>query len=184
MSSIVLTGTSWILRVVLVAAVGFPVVSAAATRLAPLVGREVFVIRGSSMTPTIALGSAIVATRMPAERIVVGDIVTFRGTNGVVVTHRVVDVLVDEGEHLYRTKGDANETIDPFLVPEGALVGVVELTLPMAGFVMAMMAQPSGFLSLATGLIAFYFALSILEEPTTRRARAGASRWVGRETAA
>ena len=82
------------------------------------------------------------------------------------------------------TKGDANETIDPFLVPEGALVGVVELTLPMAGFVMAMMAQPSGFLSLATGLIAFYFALSILEEPTTRRARAGASRWVGRETAA
>lgn len=184
MSSIVLTGASWILRVVLVAAVAILAVSAAATRLAPLAGREVFVIRGASMSPSIALGSAVIAARTPPDRIVSGDVVTFRGTNGVVVTHRVVDVVVHEGEHLFRMKGDANATDDPFLVPEGAVIGVVETTLPMAGFVMAMMAQPSGFISLAAGLIACYFALSIIEEPATRRAKAGASRWVRRGTPA
>lgn len=184
MSSVVLTGVSWILRVVLVAAVATLALSAAATRLAPLLGREVFVIRGASMSPTIPLGSAIIAARTPADRIVVGDVVTFRATNGVVVTHRVVEAVVDEGEHLFRTKGDANVTVDPFFVPEGALVGVVEATLPMAGFVMAMMAQPSGFISLAAGLIACYFALSIIEEPATRRARAGTSRWIRHGTPA
>ncbi len=184
MSSVVLTGASLILRVVLVATVATLALSAAATRLAPLLGREVFVIRGGSMSPAIALGSAIIAARAPADRVVVGDIVTVRGTNGVVVTHRVVDVVVHEGDHFFRTKGDANATVDPFLVPEGAIVGVVETTLPMAGFVMAMLTQPSGFLSLAAGLIACYVALSIIEEPATRRARAGTSRLVGRGTPA
>lgn len=101
-----------------------------------------------------------------------------------VVTHRVVEAVVHEGEHFFRTKGDANATVDPFLVPEGALAGVVEATLPMTGFVMAMMAQPSGFLSLAAGMIACYFALSMIEEQATRRARAGTSRLVGRGTPA
>ncbi|MBA2719382.1 MAG: signal peptidase I [Chloroflexi bacterium] len=184
MPSVVLIGTSFILRVLLVAAVATVTMSAAATRLAPLLGREVYVIRGASMSPAIALGSAIIATRMPPERIVPGDVVTFRGTNGVVVTHRVVETIVEEGERFFRTKGDANATEDPFLVPEGALIGVMEATLPMVGFVMAMMAQPSGLFSFAAGLFACYFALSILEEPATRRARAGTSRWVRRGTPA
>lgn len=184
MSSVVLRGASWTLRVVLVAAVATLAVSAAATRLAPLLGREVFVIRGASMSPAIALGSSVITARTPADRIVVGDVVTFRGTNGVVVTHRVVEAIVDEAGRLFRTKGDANVTVDPFLVPEGALIGVVEATLPMAGYVMAMMAQPSGLVSLAAGLIACYLALSIIEEPATRRVRAGTSRWVRRGTPA
>lgn len=184
MPAILLRGATWILRVALVGAVAFLALSAAGTRLAPMIGREVFVIRGASMAPTIPLGAAIVTVDTPADRIVTGDIVTFRGTSGVVVTHRVIEVIVQEKEHLFRTQGDANPTADPFLVPEGAVVGVVNLSLPLAGFVMAMMAQPSGMLSLATGLVACYFALSIVEVPTTRRERTGEARWVRRGTPA
>ena len=184
MLSVAVRGATWVLRIALVATVVLLALSAAVTRLAPMVGREVFVVRGASMAPTIPLGAAIIATRTPGAAVVVGDIVTFRGTNGVVVTHRVVEALVHEGEHLFRTKGDANPTADAFLVPEGALIGVVATSLPMAGFVMAMMAQPSGLLSLATGVIACYLALSIVEDPATRRSRARATQWTSRETAA
>lgn len=184
MSPVVLRGATWVLRLALVGAVAFLALTAAATRLAPVVGREVFVIRGASMVPAIPLGSAIVATRTSPGEIVAGDIVTFRGTNGVVVTHRVIEVIVHEGEHLYRTQGDANPTADAFLVPEGAVIGVVETTLPLAGYVMAMMAQPSGILSLATALVACYLALSIAEAPAARGQRAGDARWIQRGTPA
>ena len=184
MRPVVLRGATWILRVVLVGAVALFVLATAATRLAPTIGREVFVVRGASMAPAIPLGAAIVTVRTPAERIVVGDVVTFRGTNGVVVTHRVLEVIVHEDEHLFRTQGDANPTPDAFLVPEGAVVGVVDVSLPLAGFLMAMMAQPSGMLSLATGLVACYFALSIVEAPAARRERSGDARWVRHGTAA
>lgn len=184
MSRVVLRGTTWILRITLVGSVALLALSAAATRLAPMVGREVFVIRGASMAPAIPLGSAIVVSRTPPGDIVTGDIVTFRGMNGVVVSHRVIEVLVNEGEYLFRTKGDANATADGFLVPEGALVGVVESTVPIVGFVMAMMSQPSGLFSLATGLVACYVALSIVEAPAARRGRPDDARWVRRGTPA
>lgn len=178
MPHVVRRGATWILRAVLVAGVLLLTVSAAATRLAPMVGREVFVIRGASMAPTIPLGAVISAVRTPAGQIKAGNIVTFRGTNGVVVTHRVTEVIVHEGEHLFRTQGDANASPDAFLVPEGAVVGVVEASLPLAGYLMAMMAQPSGILSLATGLVACYVALSIVDALSPRRVRVDDAHWI------
>lgn len=184
MSSAVLRGATWILRVVLIAAVALLALSTVATRLAPVLGGEVFVIRGASMTPTIQLGSVIVATRTAAAEIEPGDVVTFRGSNGVVVTHRVIETVVNDGEHLFRTQGDANASPDAFLVPEGALVGVVRASLPLAGYLMAMMAQPSGLISLMAGLAACYVALSIVEEPAVRRDRVATALRIGHEPAA
>ena len=94
---------------------------------------------------------------------------TFRGTNGVVVTHRVVETIINEGERLYRTKGDANASFDPFLVPQGAMIGVVRMQVPYAGYLMAMMAQPSGLLSMASALLFCYLAMSMLEDQRPRR---------------
>lgn len=184
MPHVVWRGATWILRALLVASVLLLALSAAATRLAPALGGEVFVIRGASMEPAIPIGSAVVAVGAQASQIGVGDVVTFRGTNGVVVTHRVTEVIVHEGEHLYRTQGDANASPDAFLVPEGAVIGIVAGSLPLVGYFMAMMAQPSGMLSLATGLVALSIALSIAEPLSARRAPAGDTRLVRRGTPA
>jgi signal peptidase len=167
----VLRGATWILRALLIVVVVGLVVSALATRLAPVAGREIFVIRGASMAPAIPLGAAIVVRPTPPGDIGPGALVTFRGTNGVVVTHRVVEAVVDQGERLFRTKGDANATIDGFLVPEGAVVGTVELQAPLLGYVLAMLAQPSGLLSLSSGVIAAALLLLSLEDAAAARRR-------------
>ena len=169
MSRVATRGAIWVLRGLFVVTVLALVITAAATRIGPLFGHEVFVIRGTSMSPAIALGSAIVVSRITPQDVVAGDIVTFRGTNGVIVTHRVVETIINEGEHLYRTKGDANASEDPFLVPQGALIGVVRMQIPYAGYLMAMMAQPSGLFSMASALIACYLAMSMLEDQRPRR---------------
>ena len=169
MSRVATRGAIWVLRGLFVVTVLALVITAAATRIGPLFGHEVFVIRGTSMSPAIGLGSAIIASRTLPQDITPGDIVTFRGTNGVVVTHRVVETIINEGERLYRTKGDANASFDPFLVPQGAMIGVVRVQVPYAGYLMAMMAQPSGLLSMASALLFCYLAMSMLEDQRPRR---------------
>lgn len=171
MSRVATRGAAWVLRALFLAAVLALALAAATTRIGPMLGHDVFVIRGTSMSPAIAIGAAIVASPTMPQDIVAGDIVTFRGTNGVIVTHRVVETIVHESEHLYRTKGDANRSADPFLVPQGALVGVVRLHVPFAGYLMAMMAQPSGLFSMASALIALYLAISMLDEHRPRGGR-------------
>lgn len=137
-----------------------------AARLAPAVGYELFSIRSGSMDPALPVGSlAVVSTR--AGEIEVGQPIAFRLPNGAVVTHRVVEVVeADEGRFL-RTKGDANEDPDPWLVPAASVVGPVEVSLPLLGFLLAMLGMPIGvvaILSVAGTLLTSIWLLEELEE--------------------
>jgi signal peptidase I len=59
-------------------------------RVLPVAGRDVLIVRGSSMTPAIPIGAAIVIERTDATNVAIGDVVTFHAANDTVVTHRVV----------------------------------------------------------------------------------------------
>lgn len=123
-----------------------------------------FVIRGGSMAPAIPLGSLVLATAVPAEELRPGDAVTIRAENGVLVTHRVVDVVDHQGAPHLRLRGDANPTPDPALVPPTAVVGRVEAVVPIAGYVVAMMSSPAGLVSLGSLLAALLLAIWLIEE--------------------
>ena len=69
----------------LVTLVGFSV----STHLAPLSGRELFIIIGGSMEPAIPIGSLVVTAPTDPATVVAGDVLTIRGDSGVAVTHRV-----------------------------------------------------------------------------------------------
>ena len=127
--------------------IAFGILVPAASILAPAVGREVFAIRGQSMSPTIPMGAAIVVVERPIDEIEVGDIVTWRAANGAYVTHRVLQVVEENGELFVQTKGDANDSPDPSAVPADAIVGVVEAWVPAAGFALIMMSTPTGLVS-------------------------------------
>ena len=55
-----------------------------------LLGYQSYVIYGSSMEPTIRLGSLILTEPVDAEQLQVGDIIAFRTPNEITVTHRIV----------------------------------------------------------------------------------------------
>src|SRR5918999_2593980 len=67
------------------------------TQLVKLNGSEVFIVRGGSMAPAIPLGSLVLASPVAPADVVVGDIVTIKGVSGVIYTHRVVDVVEQDG---------------------------------------------------------------------------------------
>ena len=140
------------------------VVLALAITLGPRVGLEVFAIRGGSMAPALPVGAAIVAVRTAPEDIKVGDVVTIRADNGVVVTHRVIEIDASEANVWLRTKGDANATPDAVPIPITSVVGVVAITVPAAGYLIALLTTFAGLTSVLSYALALLLAIWLLEE--------------------
>ncbi|PYG87096.1 signal peptidase [Ruminiclostridium sufflavum DSM 19573] len=68
-------------------------------------GYQLYTVQSGSMSPTLPIGSIILSKKTDdAAALKAGDIVTF-SLNGAVVTHRIIEVINDNGIK-YRTKGD------------------------------------------------------------------------------
>jgi signal peptidase len=141
---------------------------------ASLVGRQSIIIGGGSMEPALGLGSAIVVKPVAAAELAVGDIVSMRvGPDRTTYTHRIVAVVDRPDGRWIRTKGDANADPDPSLVPATAVIGRVELVVPLFGYLLALLSLPVGVMfviGLAATLLAIAWLLESLEpEPRPRR---------------
>jgi signal peptidase len=73
---------------------------------ASILGYTIYTVETGSMVPTLPIGSFIV-TRTPenATLLPVGTVITFLTEKGSTVTHRIIEVLYEDGVK-YRTKGD------------------------------------------------------------------------------
>ena len=85
-------------------------------------------IYGSSMSPTILAGDAVVMVR-PPQHIEPGMVLVFE-VNGGVVTHRVVSV---EPDGTFTTQGDANPNIDGWNPHDVEVVGRAVVRIPWLG---------------------------------------------------
>jgi signal peptidase I len=91
----------------------------AATVIPAALGMEHYVIVGGSMDGTIDRGSVVFEKPVPVSALGVGDIITYtpptgKGPSGL-VTHRIVSIRrTSGGSRLFRTKGDANQSADPW----------------------------------------------------------------------
>jgi signal peptidase len=160
-----LLGVLWIASLALV------VLLALVANLGPRFGLEVFAIRGGSMTPTIPLGAAVVAVGADPGSIQAGDIVTIRADNGVVYTHRVIEVDDSEAVTWLHTKGDANTTPDAAPVPVAAVIGKVTAIVPLAGYLIALLTTPSGIVSFLAYSVALLLVIGELEGAEPGRGR-------------
>jgi len=96
-------------------------------------GYKFYVILTGSMSPNIEVGDLIITKETPIEEIKVNDVITFGNEgNSEVVTHRVKDIINDNGVQ-FATQGDANNTRD-FNPVKGELVqGKVVNQIPKVG---------------------------------------------------
>jgi signal peptidase len=118
-------------------------------RILPMLGPTTLVVRGPSMAPAIPLGALVVTTPVEAAALAVGDVVSIRvGPEQAVFTHRIVRVVARQGEIWIETKGDANDTPDPAIIPASSVVGRVSLTMPALGYLVVLLSSLSGVLLL------------------------------------
>ena len=119
------------------------------TEVPSIGGRLPLIVLTDSMYPEIQSGDLIICHTIEAEDVADGDIIAFfdpAGNGTSIVTHRVVDVVEEDGMLQFRTKGDANNTEDKMLVPEEDLVGVYQKRIPGVGNVAMFMQSTTGLI--------------------------------------
>lgn len=79
--------------------------------LPSFLGVKSFVIVSESMEPTIMTNDVIFITNTSKENLEVGDIISFK-TGNYINTHRIVRIEEKNGEEVYITKGDNNNSED------------------------------------------------------------------------
>ena len=147
--------------VVLVAGV---LICLALSRLLPLAGNQTLIVGGPSMEPAIPLGSVVILDQVPGSDIRPGDIVTVRAApSATLYTHRVTRLLTLDGQPYIETKGDANPGPDGATVRASAVVGRVALTVPILGYLLALLTIPVGVL-FVLGLGAVLVLVALLLE--------------------
>lgn len=107
------------------------------------------IVLTDSMYPEIASGDLIICHTAEADEIKEGDVIAFfdpAGNGTSIVTHRVMEVLYEDGKILFRTKGDNNNTEDRVLVPGEDLVGVYQNRIPGAGHIAMFMQTTAGLI--------------------------------------
>jgi len=120
----------------------------------------ILTVLSGSMEPAIKTGSIVAIHPAPPYR--TGDVITFGaiGKDKIPVTHRIQETKVINGETVYVTKGDANNSVDVTEVSESSVHGKVFLTLPYVGYAVSALRKPIGFFS----IVAIPLLLIIAEE--------------------
>jgi signal peptidase len=161
---------------------GLAIVALIATQL---FGYRLAAIASDSMRPTLAPGDLIVTRPVPINDIEHDDIVLFEtGTaTKILVAHRVANIVTvnvnitdsETGEtrteqtKVLRTKGDANPLIDEQPVDQTAYRGLLWLTIPGAG---NLLASPTPFIAVAFGIGVLWLLVELVGYVRRSRQRA------------
>lgn len=105
-----------------------------------LFGYRYYTVLTPSMEPAYSVGDMVFVKIVNADSINVGDVITFNPSQDseAYLTHRVTEKLADyqgTGVTCFRTKGDANDSEDSFLIDEERVIGTVKLGIPKLGYI-------------------------------------------------
>lgn len=107
------------------------------------------IVLTDSMYPQISAGDLIICNTLDPEDVRVDDVISFfdpMGSGTSVVTHRVLEIVEENGTLSYRTKGDNNNAEDQVLVPQDKLVGIYRNRIPGLGHVVMFMQTTPGLI--------------------------------------
>ena len=120
-----------------------------------LVGIQPYTVLSGSMEPAYHVGSLIYVKAIDPAEIEAGTPITFMLDENTIATHRVVEVVPDEEDPSvlrFRTKGDANDSVDGGLVHYKNVVGTPIFTIPQLGYFADYIQNPPGkYVAIAVG---------------------------------
>ena len=122
-----------------------------------VVGLQPYVVLSGSMEPTYHVGSLIYVKAVDYKELTVGDPITYMVSQDTVVTHRIIEVLVDEEDPntiRYFTQGDANDVPDGSSVHYKNIIGKPVFSIPYLGYVSNYIQNPPGsYMAIAAGAL-------------------------------
>ena len=109
-----------------------------------LFGLDVYIVLSGSMEPDYPTGSVIYVQETDVESLDYWDVITFRLSEKTVATHRIIELVEEDGQTKFRTKGDANEIHDEMLVTKAQVIGTPVFCVPYIGYAVNYIQRPPG----------------------------------------
>lgn len=91
-------------------------------------------IASGSMEKAISKGDIVVIEKIDKQydKLEKGQVIAYT-YHGVLVVHRIVNIIEEKGEYYVYTKGDANAKEDNYVVEQDTIMGTVEFVIPYLG---------------------------------------------------
>ena len=113
-------------------------------KLHGIFGYKLLVELSDSMKDTIQTGDLVIIRDTDVKDIKNNDILSFRDNNDAIITHRVISIVERDGNRLFETKGDNNQSVDTELVTEDLIEGTYVTSIAHLGFVLVFLGSTAG----------------------------------------
>lgn len=118
---------------------------------------EIYTVVSESMKPKLNINDIIIVKKgYPNDKFKVGNIITYKRSDGEIITHRIQRIITSDLENAYITKGDNNDTVDEEIVKYDMIIGKVIYTMPKFGTVMKILKNKCVFISCIIILVLIY----------------------------
>lgn len=109
-------------------------------------GWKPFITLSGSMESEIYAGDLAVVKEIATDELKKGDVIAFR-QDDIVITHRIDDIVMNEGERKFVTKGDNNNTTDVLPVSAEMIEGKYMFKISKLGNVAMFIQTPTGMVT-------------------------------------
>ena len=138
-----------------------------------LFGYKVYIVLTGSMKPEINPNDLVIVKRPSQNNLQVGDIITYSiGGKNTTVTHRIIQIINENGQNYYKTKGDNNNTEDTELVKYENIQGVYAFKISKIGAILTGSLTGTGIVCVFLVLVLSYSHASKMEDRALTREEA------------
>ncbi len=106
-------------------------------------GYKPFMVLSGSMETEIRKGDLIITKIVDPTTLKKDDVIAFRDAAGTVTTHRIIDLVEENGSTYFITKGDNNSSQDRNLVELKDVEGIYVGRIPGIGSIMKSLSEPT-----------------------------------------
>jgi signal peptidase I len=131
----IITGILFLLLIFMIFVVGSSKASGGEPNF---LGYQLKSVLSGSMEPTFKTGSIISVkpVQNPSD-LKKGDVITFMETQDALVTHRIIEVIKNNDQVMYKTQGDNNDNPDTNpVVPQNVVAKYTGFTIPYIGYLL------------------------------------------------
>lgn len=115
-------------------------------------GYKPFIVLSGSMETEIHKGDLIITKITDPKALKVNDIIAFRDAEDTVTTHRIIEIVENDGETYFITKGDNNDSQDQNLVEYADVEGIYIGRIPGIGSMMSSLSEPTTIIIVVLGI--------------------------------
>lgn len=131
-------------------------------KIPDIFGYKPMIVLSGSMESSIYAGDLVFVKDVDTTSLKENDIIAFRNETNTVTTHRIVEIVYEDGKQYFKTKGDNNNANDSNLVEMEKVEGIYTGRIPKLGNFLMFLQQPIGLavillLILVIGLGTLYF---------------------------